>query len=122
MKNLKTKVAATTMLAALTLPCTVFAAAGPVNNNKLYFNGGQDSKVVYSEIYDALTEYRGTIDDAEYFNVIAYVKVGQDEHSSGWKQGYAYVKADRSFWHNETAYYDYQTRKEYTNWGGDIYP
>ena len=99
----------------------VNAAAGQVNDGKLYFNGGQNSSKVYSEIYDAKTSELGTPEDYNYFNVIAYVKVGGTEYNSHWKQGYAYKSASRKWYANETSYYDYTQRAGgYTTWGGDV--
>lgn len=119
-KKITAMAMAATLLVGTMAITTAFAAATYVNNSKLYFNGGQNSSNVFSEIYDAKTSYRGKTEDNENFNVIAYVKVGGNEYNSQWRQGYAFKSASRKWYTNEISYYDYETRAEdYTSWGSN---
>jgi hypothetical protein len=79
----------------------------------LMYNGGQNSSVFYSEIYDHKVPSNGN-NDGLYWNVKASVKVGSNTYSSGFKAKQAYKEANRSFWSNETSYWDaYQIGNTY---------
>lgn len=80
----------TVLTLGMLLGITTLAQAGTINNDKLYFQGGQTSSIVYSEIYDNMCAERSTTEDYEYFNVKASVKLGGDTYTSGFCQGYAY--------------------------------
>lgn len=117
MKKIKGMIIA--MCIMLIIPLVAGAAGVGVNGGRLYFNGGQTGTKVYSEIYDSLTSERGTVEDDEYYNVIAYVKVGSTEYNSKWRQGYAYKSANRVWYANESSYYNYESRaNDYSSWGG----
>lgn len=91
-----------------------------VNNGALKYNGGQSSTKVYSEIWDNMTSYRGTVEDNVNYGVIATVKVGSNTYTSQWRVGYAYKDADRVWYANETSHYNYEvitTKYSSTTWG-----
>lgn len=79
---------------------TVFA--GPVAGGDLWYDGGQTGTYVYSSIYD------NKPDDGRNYEVKASVKVCSSVTTSGWLPDSAYISADRSFWCNESSYYDYR--------------
>lgn len=111
----------TVLTLGILLGSTTLVQAGTINSEKLYFQGGQTSSEVYSEIYDNKCSERCTEEDYEYFNVKASVKVGGSTYTSGFCQGYAYKSHSREWWANESAYYDYQTRtSKYTNWSASV--
>jgi len=97
--KLKSKVAGLAV-ASLVLGTPIAAYAIDVAGGDLYYNGGQTSSVVYSEIgrKEGITRN---------YMVKATVKVGGDTYTSGFLSNYAYKEANRSFWANETSYYDY---------------
>lgn len=78
-----------------------------MNNGALRYNGGQTSSIVYSEIWDNKTSFKGTVEDNVNYAVLATVKVGSTKHTSGWRIGWAKKEADRVWYANETSYYDY---------------
>lgn len=91
-----------------------------VNNGALRYNGGQTSNIVYSEIWDNKTSFKGTVEDNVNYAVLATVKVGSTKHTSGWRIGWAKKEADRVWYANETSYYDYDvitTKYTSSNWG-----
>lgn len=111
----------TVLTLSLLLGTVTMVKAGEIADGNLYFQGGQTSSEVYSEIYDNKCSQRGTYEDKIYYNVKASVKVGGDTYTSKFCQGYAYKSHKRSFWHNESAWYDYQQRTSaYTNWSAQI--
>lgn len=81
-----------------------FAAAQNVANGELKFHGGQTDTIVYSEIVDAKPN------NSKKYMVHASVKVCTEIYRSGWKKDYAYKSADREWYCNESAYYDYYQR------------
>ncbi|GFN32916.1 hypothetical protein [Paenibacillus xylaniclasticus] len=82
----------------------VAVSAGPIAGGDLWYDGGQTGTYVYSSVYDHKP------DDNKYYDVKASVKVCSSVTTSGWLPDSAYASADRSFWCNETSYYDYRSR------------
>lgn len=76
------------------------AADVPDTNGDLYYNCGQTSDVVYSEIG------RKTYVTKNY-QVKASVKVGGNTYTTGYKRNYAYIEHERHWWTNETAWYEW---------------
>lgn len=75
-----------------------------LEKNRIFFNGYQTSSKIVSEIGD------NNLSDKYKYKVEAIVYVGNTRYSSGFKNDYAYRSANRSFWSNETARYNYITR------------
>ncbi|MHA6484978.1 hypothetical protein ACX1C1_24100 [Paenibacillus sp. strain BS8-2] len=100
---IKTKHSFTTLLIVAIFAITAARVyAGPVAGGHLYFDGGQTGTFVYSHIYDHQPE------DGNDYEVKASVKVCSSVTTSGWLPDSAYISADRSFWCNESSYYDYR--------------
>lgn len=115
----KIKATIVILILCMSIPIVAFAAVD-VNNGALKYNGGQNSQVVYSEIWDNMTSYRGTVEDGVNYGVIATVKVGSNKYTSNWRVGYAYKDASRNWHSNETSHYNYEVIKtKYTSqtWG-----
>lgn len=98
---LKKKIA--TLLGGIILVSTLGSTAlaytvGP--NGDLNFSGGQTGTKIYSEI--ARKSGRRT-----NYGVQAIVKVGGNTYRSGFKTNYAYKNANRVWYRNETAHYEY---------------
>nr|MBP3598897.1 hypothetical protein [Eubacterium sp.] len=114
------KIVSTALALALVATTAVTASAASINGGALDYTGGQTSDVVYSSISDAKTNYVGTTDDGQYYNVKAIVKVGGNTYTTGFKQGKAYIQKSRKWYANEKSRYDYQLRYTgYSNWGGN---
>lgn len=79
--------------------------AAAVPGTDLYFDGGQTGTYVYSSIYDTNTS------NSQKWKVKAIVTVcGNVKTNGGFFNDSDYVSEPRSFWCNETASYDYQSR------------
>lgn len=115
----KIKVVIFLLVMSMCIPTMVFASRD-VAGGALKYNGGQSSSQVYSEIWDAKTSFRGTVEDGTNYGVIATVKVGSNKYTSQWRVGYAYISASRKWYTNETSHYNYEViTTNYTsrNWG-----
>ncbi|MGE6574462.1 hypothetical protein [Paenibacillus sp. Y5S-9] len=101
MKNFKRGLAALFAVAVFALTSvTVFA--GAVAGGDLWYDGGQTGTRVFSDIYD------NNKDDGRFYDVKASVMVCSSVTTSGWLPDKAYITAERSFWCNESSYYDYR--------------
>lgn len=88
------------------------------DNGAIAFEGGQGDTLVSSHIWDHQAWYHR--DDLKNYAVVAKVKVGSTVYSSGWKIGEAFKNANRVWYANETAHYEYQrisTKYTDSNWG-----
>lgn len=103
MKKSIGKIIATAMATCI-LGAPILASAANVAGGELIFTGGQTSRVVYSDIRDAKPN------NANYYKVLAIVKVGGNKYTSGWKNDQAYVEHVRHWYSNETSHYDYYKR------------
>ncbi len=83
---------------------TVLHAGNSLAGGIVYFNGYQTGTKVVSEIYDTNTS------DSYKYKMEAIVYVGSKRYSSGWKNDYAYKSANRVWYANETARYQYARR------------
>jgi hypothetical protein len=89
------------------------AGAASVGGGALYYDGGQTGTYVYSKIYDkdySVSEGKLVDDDGKKFNVKASVKVCSAVTSTEWLPDYAYESEDRTWYCNESSYYDYRSR------------
>jgi hypothetical protein len=114
------KIKSTICALIICMSVPIVASATLINSGALNYVGGQNSSIVYSEIWDNMTSYRGTVEDKVNYGVIAKVKVGATTTTSQWRLGYAYKQANRVWNANETSYYDYeQHTAAYTSssWG-----
>lgn len=103
MKNFKKLFSGALVFSAIT-GTALNTYALSIANGELQYDGGQTSSIVYSHIFDA----KPTNDN--YYKVKATVKVGSNTTSSGWVDDDGYAEAYRSFWSNESSYYDYYLR------------
>lgn len=101
---MKKKLSACCVAALSVLMFGTIAYAGSLENGRIYFNGYQTDKKIVSEIYDT-----DATDDYNY-KMEAIVYVGNTRYGSGWKNDYAYKSADRVWYANETARYQYARR------------
>jgi hypothetical protein len=90
-------------LAMFIIPVGIVSATS-VAGGELIYKGGQTDTKVYSDIRDAKP------DNAKKYNVWAAVKVCSSTYNSGWQPDKAYKSADRTWYCNETSYYDYYQR------------
>lgn len=97
---------ATLSIAALLMftVSSVAASAAAISGTDLYFDGGQTGTHVYSDIWDTNTS------NSQKWKVNAIVKVCNSTTQSGFFDDSASVRAERSFWCNESAHYDYYAR------------
>lgn len=103
-RNKKTLITFLSVVLLLVGATSALAASYSLENGKLYYEGGQTDNSVYSHIWDTNTG------DQYKYMVKASVKVCGSITTSGFVQDEAFAGAKRSFWCNETSYYDYYQR------------
>jgi len=99
-KKSSKKVTSIIAAAVLSLALAVPAFALLLENNQLYYDGGQNSSIVWSEIGRC-------VGVTTNWMCKATVTVGGNTYTSGYQSNYARIEANRSFWANETSLYSY---------------
>lgn len=122
MKKLKSKSIICLLVVFMSIPFLAHAATSYPLGGALVFTGHQNDTGVTSIVWDYANNYMGPNDDDKVsYAVTASVKVGSKVHTSGWRIGYASKTADRVWYANETAHYNYKkiSYRKYTtsNWG-----